>query len=356
MEWPYWDDLHGFWSELPNYNPVGVSTSTAGQNFGAHAAALFTKPSDNKEDRTHVSDTQSNHGSGIPDLDSVDLGSDTRSQDWNLDLLERGFPATQDGGDSGGVSPSPDSGEDDNKEPKVCLHFVFLVADRRCDTHQQEPVLSVAQLPQHTTTASQSPSHTPTPQHALISQSTSRSSTPVRTSKDDTRGKSSKNQAHTTTKRSVRDAFHEDIHMLELKEAAERRSQKNAIRLKELELQEKKHAAKVRKMEMDAEIQKAHLNMLNNMANMFSSGSMGTIGGNQAINHAGSLGSGPSTQLDESTTIESWVHSQQASTSSSSSNQPESAFPGPVTYSSRRPNDSESEFNVSSPYDFHFPS
>ncbi|KAI0267946.1 hypothetical protein BGY98DRAFT_883539, partial [Russula aff. rugulosa BPL654] len=36
-EWPFWDDLHAFWSELPNYNPVGVSTSTAGQDFGAHA-------------------------------------------------------------------------------------------------------------------------------------------------------------------------------------------------------------------------------------------------------------------------------------------------------------------------------
>jgi len=59
--------------------------------------------------------------------------------------------------------------------------------------------------------------------------------------------------------------------VLELKEAAERRAQKNAIRLKELELQEKMHVAKVKKMEMDAEIQKAHLNMLNNMANMFTS-------------------------------------------------------------------------------------
>ena len=67
--------------------------------------------------------------------------------------------------------------------------------------------------------------------------------------------------------------------MLELKEAAERRAQKNAIRLKELELQEKRHAAKVRKMEMDAEIQKAHLTMLNNMANMFTSGSMAAVGG-----------------------------------------------------------------------------
>ena len=130
------------------------------------------------------------------------------------------------------------------------------------------------------------------------------------------------------TKRSVRDAFHDDIHVLELKEAAERRAQKNAIRLKELELQEKRHAAKVRKMEMDAEIQKAHLNMLNNMANMFTSGSMAAVGG---IRAAGQAGSESSTQLGGSTTTESWVHTQQqASTLSGSSSESGqmSALPG----------------------------
>jgi hypothetical protein len=134
-------------------------------------------------------------------------------------------------------------------------------------------------------------------------------------------------------KRGHRDAFHEDIHMLELKEAAERRAQKNAIRFKELELQEKRQAAKVRKMEMDAEIQKAHLNMLNNMANMFASGSMGIVSGIRAANQGGS---GASTQLSESTTTENWVHTQQqASTSSGGSSQSNltSGFSGllPVT-------------------------
>jgi hypothetical protein len=90
---------------LPNYNPVGVSTSTAGQDFGAHAAALFTKPSNNKEnheDKDHVSDTQSNHGSGIPDLDNVDPGLEVLSQDWDIDLLEGSFATPmQDGGNSG---------------------------------------------------------------------------------------------------------------------------------------------------------------------------------------------------------------------------------------------------------------
>lgn len=170
--------------------------------------------------------------------------------------------------------------------------------------------------------------HTTALQRDLISQTTSRSSTPGRTSKDDAKGKSNKNQTSTGTKRSVRDAFHDDIHVLELKEAAEHRAQKNAIRLKELELQEKRHAAKVRKMEMDAEIQKAHLSMLNNMANMFTSGSMAAVGGIRAM---GQAGSGSSTQLDGSTTTESWVHTQQqANTSSGSSSESGqiSTFPG----------------------------
>jgi hypothetical protein len=92
------------------------------------------------------------------------------------------------------------------------------------------------------------------------------------------KGKSSTGKNQTTGKRGQRDAFHEDIHVLELKEASERRAQKNIIRLKELELQEKRHAAKVRKMEMDAEIQKAQLAMLSNMATMFASGSSRTGG------------------------------------------------------------------------------
>jgi len=75
-----------------------VSTSTAGQDFGAHAAALFVKPSNNQEDE----DCVSNHGSGILDLDGVDPGSEALSQDWNLELLERSFTAVQDGGDGGG--------------------------------------------------------------------------------------------------------------------------------------------------------------------------------------------------------------------------------------------------------------
>jgi len=138
VEWPYWDDLHGFWSELPNYNPVGVSMSTAGQDFGAHAVALFAMSSNNKEDRDHASDVQSNYGSGIPDLNCVDPGLETLSHDWNLDLSERSFTAVEDSGDGSGGNLADGSGgspadgsEDNSKEIKV--HFYFIPANHGHD-------------------------------------------------------------------------------------------------------------------------------------------------------------------------------------------------------------------------------
>ncbi|KAJ3927103.1 MAG: hypothetical protein NXY57DRAFT_965793 [Lentinula lateritia] len=37
-EFEFWDDLHAMWSELPNYNPIGVSNATSGSN---HTSELF---------------------------------------------------------------------------------------------------------------------------------------------------------------------------------------------------------------------------------------------------------------------------------------------------------------------------
>ena len=42
-EWPFYNDLHDLWSELPNYNPFGVTNSSAGQDFAAKAATVFSK-------------------------------------------------------------------------------------------------------------------------------------------------------------------------------------------------------------------------------------------------------------------------------------------------------------------------
>jgi len=128
--------------------------------------------------------------------------------------------------------------------------------------------------------------------------------------------------------------------VLELKEAAECRAQKNAIRLKELELQEKRHAAKVRKMEMDAEIQKVHLKH----AKQHGKHVHFRVDGCSRWNSCrGSSRIRIITQLGGSMTTESWVHTQQqASTSSSSSSESGqmSALPGAM-------------FNFSA-NDFHF--
>ncbi|EKM49372.1 uncharacterized protein PHACADRAFT_33447 [Phanerochaete carnosa HHB-10118-sp] len=40
-EWPFWDDLHLWWKELPNYNPIEILNSTASSSHAANAAAIF---------------------------------------------------------------------------------------------------------------------------------------------------------------------------------------------------------------------------------------------------------------------------------------------------------------------------
>lgn len=125
---------------------------------------------------------------------------------------------------------------------------------------------------------------------------------------------------------------------------AARCAQKNAIRMKELELQEKRHAARVKKMEMDAEIQKAQLNILTNMASMFASGSTG-VGG------SGLSGpSTPTTRLSGSVTptTETWVYSQASTSSGDGSQMMMGAIPGSVGHSP----DPEFDFSMS---DLHLP-
>ena len=40
-EWPWWDNLHAYWRELPNYNPQGVQSSEPGTMHVSEAADLF---------------------------------------------------------------------------------------------------------------------------------------------------------------------------------------------------------------------------------------------------------------------------------------------------------------------------
>jgi hypothetical protein len=125
-------------------------------------------------------------------------------------------------------------------------------------------------------------SQVPAVQHTLIGQSGKQSSTPAKSSKDGPKSMKSKysrldikNTTHAGKTQSTQDVFHKEIHTMELKEATERRAEKNAIRIKELELEEKwqelekeKHQAKLRKMEIEAEHQQMQMNMLTNMIQM----------------------------------------------------------------------------------------
>jgi len=40
-EWPWWKEFHSFWRELPNYNPIAVTTSTPGVDHAGQAATIF---------------------------------------------------------------------------------------------------------------------------------------------------------------------------------------------------------------------------------------------------------------------------------------------------------------------------
>ncbi|KAF8816374.1 hypothetical protein BYT27DRAFT_7248442 [Phlegmacium glaucopus] len=40
-EWPWWKEFHSFWRELPNHNPIAVTTSTPGVDHAGQAAAMF---------------------------------------------------------------------------------------------------------------------------------------------------------------------------------------------------------------------------------------------------------------------------------------------------------------------------
>jgi hypothetical protein len=48
-EWPWWDDLHAFWRELPNYNPQGVQSSEPGTMHASDAADLFFAAAEDEE-------------------------------------------------------------------------------------------------------------------------------------------------------------------------------------------------------------------------------------------------------------------------------------------------------------------
>jgi hypothetical protein len=71
QSFPHWDELHGFWCELPNYNPIGVSNATGGVHHSAKAEALFWKKG---------SDVDAGNTSGIEDLPGWNEHASSRGQ------------------------------------------------------------------------------------------------------------------------------------------------------------------------------------------------------------------------------------------------------------------------------------
>ncbi|KAF9455203.1 hypothetical protein BDZ94DRAFT_1316518, partial [Collybia nuda] len=49
-QWPWWDDFHAFWRELPSYHTVGVASSEHGTGHAAAAADLYAPPSPEEDE------------------------------------------------------------------------------------------------------------------------------------------------------------------------------------------------------------------------------------------------------------------------------------------------------------------
>jgi hypothetical protein len=93
--WPFWDDLHSFWKELPNYRPIGVSNSAGGQDHAAQATRLFTGK---KSKQDEFENTDDKKGSGIErDVGESSGESDTvvlNDEDDEL-VIEKGGEAAK---------------------------------------------------------------------------------------------------------------------------------------------------------------------------------------------------------------------------------------------------------------------
>jgi hypothetical protein len=73
----WWDDLHAFWCELPNYNPHSVQSSDPGFQHAADAVGPFSMPAGEDGDEDALAD------GGSPGWDSR-IGSD---KDVDLDRI-----------------------------------------------------------------------------------------------------------------------------------------------------------------------------------------------------------------------------------------------------------------------------
>jgi hypothetical protein len=72
-DWPWWDDLHAFWCELPNYNPHNVQLSDPGFQHAADAAGLFMPVGEDGDEDAPADGGSPGWNSRIESDEDVDL-------------------------------------------------------------------------------------------------------------------------------------------------------------------------------------------------------------------------------------------------------------------------------------------
>ncbi|KAJ7851212.1 hypothetical protein B0H13DRAFT_2400067 [Mycena leptocephala] len=89
-DWPWWDELHSFWRELPNYNPVGIQSSEPGTDHAAEASNLFQTARDELE---HDGSEDYGRYSDVDEEEEEDLDdtpkSEAREKSWSPSPLHR---------------------------------------------------------------------------------------------------------------------------------------------------------------------------------------------------------------------------------------------------------------------------
>ncbi|KAH7871191.1 uncharacterized protein C8R40DRAFT_1239977 [Lentinula edodes] len=189
-EFEFWDDLHAMWSELPNYNPIGVSNATSGSNHSNNTSELFGQS---------VAPTRSQLAmTRLPDQDEESNNDD-------------------DAADSGLDVPTWDTTTNH-------MRFSSSAGSELADDMDQ-----LDQLDDH--------HRTPPPKSALTKEK-------KRERKKERDGKEGK-------KRQFDAADLDEIHLKELDDAAQRRDSRTALRMKELENTTARIAAKREKMRLD---------------------------------------------------------------------------------------------------------